>query len=85
MTARRLFVGNLPHDTTEEAVRAAFAAQGDVVEVHVVQDRYTGRCRGFAFVTLATAEQAKRAAEALNGTPFAGRMLRVSEAEATPR
>jgi len=81
----RLFVGNLSHDTSEEALRAAFAQQGVVTEVHVVEDRYTGRCRGFAFVTMATPEQAKLAAEKMNGAVLGGRALKVNEAEATPR
>jgi cold-inducible RNA-binding protein len=84
VAAARLFVGNLSHDTSEDVVRAAFAEQGQVTEVHVVQDRYTGRCRGFAFVTMATAEQARSAAEKLNGTLLAGRVLKVSEAS-SPR
>jgi cold-inducible RNA-binding protein len=82
VTAARLYVGNLSHDTTEEALRAAFAQQGEVTEVHVVEDRYTGRCRGFAFVTMASAEQAKAAAQKMNGATLEGRVLRVSEAEA---
>lgn len=85
VTAARLYVGNLSHDTSEEALRAAFAPQGDVTEVHVVQDRYTGRCRGFGFVTMATPEQAKSAAEKMNGVTLQGHVIKVSEAEATKR
>jgi RNA recognition motif-containing protein len=85
VTVARLFVGNLPHDTSEEALRAAFAELGDVTEVHVVQDRYTGRCRGFGFVTMATAEQAKRAVEKMNGASLGGRVLKVNEAEVVRR
>jgi len=85
VTAARLYVGNLAHDTSEEALRAAFAEQGEVTEVHVVQDRYTGRGRGFAFVTMATAEQAKSAAAKMNGVTLGGHVIKVSEAEATRR
>ena len=85
MTAARLYVGNLAHDTSEEDLRAAFAEQGEVTEVHVVQDRYTGRCRGFGFVTMATPEQAKSAAGKMNGATLGGHVLKVSEAEATRR
>ncbi|MGD0523863.1 MAG: RNA-binding protein [Polyangiaceae bacterium] len=81
MNAARLFVGNLSHETTEDILRAAFAGQGDVTEVHLVQDRYTGRSRGFAFVTMATPAQAKSAAEKLNGASLGGRVIKVSEAE----
>jgi len=85
VTAARLFVGNLSNDSSEEALRAAFSAHGQVAEVHVVQDRYTGRSRGFAFVTMATAEQAVAAAEQMNGTMLGGRALKVSAADATRR
>ena len=78
----RLFVGNLSHDTSEEALRAAFAGLG---EVKVVEDRYTGRGRGFAFVTMATAEQAKSAAAKMNGAMLDGRAIKVNEADATRR
>ena len=81
----RLFVGNLSHDTSEEALRAAFAGLGEVTEVKVVEDRYTGRGRGFAFVTMATAEQAKSAAQKMNGAMLDGRALKVNEADATRR
>lgn len=81
----RLFVGNLSHDTSEEALRAAFAGLGDVTEVKVVEDRYTGRGRGFAFVTMATAEQAKSAAAKMNGAMLDGRAIKVNEADATRR
>jgi cold-inducible RNA-binding protein len=85
VTAARLYVGNLAHDTSEEALRAAFAEQGEVTEVHVVQDRYTGRGRGFAFVTMATAAQAKSAAQKMNGATLGGHAIKVSEADATKR
>jgi cold-inducible RNA-binding protein len=83
--AARLYVGNLSHDTSEEAVRAAFAPLGEVTEVKVVEDRYTGRGRGFAFVTMATAEQAKLAVAKMNGAMLGGRALKVNEADATRR
>jgi RNA recognition motif-containing protein len=51
----------------------------------VVQDRYTGRSRGFAFVTMATAEQARDAVQKMNGTTLAGRAIKVSEADAARR
>jgi RNA recognition motif-containing protein len=85
VTAARLFVGNLSHDTTEAALRAAFAEQGEVTEVHVVEDRYTGRGRGFAFVTMASAEQAKVAAAKMNGAMLGGRALKVNEADVARR
>jgi RNA recognition motif-containing protein len=81
----RLYVGNLSYDTTEASLREAFSRLGDVVDVHVVIDRYSGRPRGFAFVTMATPEQAADAASRLNGAMFEGRPLKVNEATAAAR
>jgi cold-inducible RNA-binding protein len=74
----RVYVRNLAIGTTEESVRTAFAKSGRVHEVRVIADRETGRPRGFAFVTMASAEEASRAIAAMNGTLLAGRPLRVS-------
>ncbi|MBL8722821.1 MAG: hypothetical protein JNK49_02180 [Planctomycetes bacterium] len=79
---KRLYVGNLPYDTDEATLREAFAQNGRVVErVHVVLDRETQRPRGFAFVDLATEEQAKQAMAELDGSMLGTRQLRVTEAE----
>lgn len=85
MMSTRLFVGNLPHDASEDALRAAFGEYGEVTEVFVVHDRYTGRSRGFAFVTMANREQAASAAQKLNGVTLQGKPLRVNEADARVR
>jgi cold-inducible RNA-binding protein len=77
----RLYVGNLPHDTTAETLRAAFSEFGEVSNVQLVIDRYSGRPRGFAFVTMATPEQATRAVARMNGATIDGRPVRVNEAE----
>lgn len=78
---RRLYVGNLSFRVSEDAVRQAFAGCGEVVEVHLVTDRETGRPRGFGFVTMATNEAAAKAIETLDGQMLEGRPLRVNEAE----
>lgn len=79
---KRLYVGNLPYDADEASLRAAFGRDGMVVErVNIVVDRETLRPRGFAFVDMATDEQAKQAIAALDGTRFGPRQLRVTEAE----
>lgn len=78
----RLFVGNLSYDTTPESLRDTFAPFGEVTDVHVIVDRYSGRPRGFGFVTMASSEQAAGAIQKLNGTLVDGRPLRVNEAEA---
>jgi cold-inducible RNA-binding protein len=77
----RLYVGNLSHDSTADTLRAAFSDFGEVVDVQVVVDRYSGRARGFAFVTMATPEQAAHAAAKMNGATIDGRPLRVNESE----
>jgi RNA recognition motif-containing protein len=77
----RLYVGNLSFQATEDTLREAFAACGEVTDVHIVQDRDTGRSRGFAFVTMSTDAEARSAIEKLDGTSLEGRALRVNEAE----
>jgi RNA recognition motif-containing protein len=83
---KRLYVGNLPYQADEPQLRELFGQDGrQVEEVKIVTDRETGRPRGFAFVEMATDDQAAAAVEALNGKPFGGRPLTVSEArERTP-
>src|SRR5512144_1838815 len=77
----RIYVGNLSYSTTEEGLRAAFAADGrQVVAVSVITDRMSGRPRGFAFVEMASAEDAQKAIAALDGQQLDGRTLKVSEA-----
>ena len=76
----KIFVGNLSFNTTENDLQDAFAAHGTVVEANLMMDRATGRPRGFAFVTMSSAEEAKKAIEALNGASLDGRDLTVNEA-----
>ena len=77
----RLYVGNLAFDTTDDALRRAFAECGEVVESKIVSDRETGRSRGFGFVEMATQEAARQAIARMNGAEVDGRSLRVNEAE----
>ena len=76
----RLYVANIPFKVTEESVRGLFAEIGEVVSCNLVTDTRTGKSKGFAFVTLASEEEAQKAIEALNGTLLLGRTLSVSEA-----
>jgi cold-inducible RNA-binding protein len=79
--SKRLYVGNLPYQTEESQLRALFEQDGrQVEEVKIVTDRETGRPRGFAFVEMSTDDHAQAAVSALNGKPFGGRPLTVSEA-----
>ena len=76
----KLYVGNLPFTATDEAVRELFAKHGTVEKVSLITDRDTGRPRGFGFVEMSNAD-ASRAMQALNGTDFDGRALKVNEAK----
>src|SRR3979490_144314 len=76
----KLFVVNLSFNTTQEQLQDLFAAHGNVVEVDVIMDKFSGRPRGFAFVTMESKEAADAAVQALNGKEIAGRALRVNEA-----
>ena len=82
---KRLYVGNLSWDTTEETLRATFGAGGrNVTDCHIVSDRETGRPRGFAFVELGSEEEAQAAIQELDGTNLDGRDIRVNEAQERP-
>jgi len=78
--AKKLYIGNMSYDTTEEKLRELFGAHGEVTSVNVVTDRYTGRPRGFAFVEMSTDEAATAAIAAVNGQEVDGRQLKVAEA-----
>ena len=76
----RLYVGNLNFRTTGDELREVFSQAGEVENASVVEDRDTGRSRGFGFVEVATAEGAAAAIERFNGKEFGGRTLTVNEA-----
>src|SRR3954469_16029961 len=76
----KLFVGNLSFNATENQLQDLFAAHGTVTEVDVIMDKFSGRPRGFAFVTMDTKEAADAAIQALNGKDVDGRALTVNEA-----
>ncbi len=78
--SNKLFVGNLSFNTTENDLQDAFAAHGSVVETNLMMDKMSGRPRGFAFVTMSTAEEAQKAISALNGAQLDGRALTVNVA-----
>ncbi len=77
----RLYVGNLSFNTSKETIEATFAAAGEVREVAMPTDRETGQPRGFAFVTMGTAQAANNAISQLNGAMVDGRSLKVNEAQ----
>jgi cold-inducible RNA-binding protein len=80
MANSKLYVGNLSFKTSEEELRTHFGQYGSVTDVYVAMDKMTGRPRGFAFVTMGTDEEAKLAAEKVNGSELGGRQLTVNEA-----
>ena len=74
----KIFVGNLDFKVTENDLQDAFAAHGTVVETKLINDRVTGRPRGFGFVTMSSPEEAQKAIDGLNGKELGGRALSVS-------
>ena len=77
----KLYVGNLAFQTTSEELQALFAQAGTVESASVVEDRMTGRSRGFAFVEMSTADEANAAIQQFNGHEVGGRALKVNEAK----
>jgi len=80
MSNSKLYVGNLSFQTSEDSLRAHFEQFGSVTDIYVAMDKFTGRPRGFAFVTMGTADEAKAAIEKTNGVQLDGRPLQVNEA-----
>jgi RNA recognition motif-containing protein len=81
---KKLYVGNLPFSATDSQVEALFAPYGTVASVALINDRETGRPRGFGFVEMSDDESASKAAAGLNGHEMDGRALRVNPAEDKP-
>ena len=82
----KLYVGNLPYETTEADLQALFESAGQVSTINVVKDRATGQARGFAFVEMSDAEGARKAISELDKHQYGGRSLTVNEAKPmTPR
>ncbi|PYK56699.1 MAG: RNA-binding protein [Verrucomicrobia bacterium] len=76
----KLYVGNLSFNTTENELQELFSQAGTVQEVSLMQDKFTGKSRGFAFVTMSSEEDAQNAISKLNGQTVEGRALTVNEA-----
>ena len=76
----KLYVGNLPFNTTENELQELFSQAGAVQEVTLMQDRFTGKSRGFTFITMGSDEDAQNAISKLNGQAMEGRPLTVNEA-----
>ncbi len=78
--ANRLYVGNLPYETTDQDLSQLFGQYGEVVESKMVTDRQTGRSKGFAFIEMKDDAQAQAAIDGLNNTAMGGRTIVVNEA-----
>jgi cold-inducible RNA-binding protein len=84
--AKKLFIGGLSWDTTDDGLRQAFASYGEITEAKVITDRDTGRSRGFGFVTFSQDDDAKTAISKMDGTSLDGKTIKVNEAqEKSPR
>jgi RNA recognition motif-containing protein len=81
----KLYVGNLPHQLTEDQLKELFAEAGEVVSVKIITDRMTGEPRGFGFVEMATKAEGQRAISSINGRNVEGRTLKVNEARPQER
>ncbi len=77
---KKLYVGSLPYSTTDDELRDLFSKHGEVTSVSIINDRFSGRSKGFGFVEMATDEQAQAAIDALQGFTLGERTLVVNEA-----
>jgi RNA recognition motif-containing protein len=75
-----IYVGNLPQDATEDDLRQAFAAFGQVESVNIVKDKFSGESRGFGFVEMPSKQEAQDAINGMNGKELKGQAIKVSEA-----
>ncbi|MEK7067029.1 MAG: RNA-binding protein [Patescibacteria group bacterium] len=79
--AKKLYVGNLSWNVTDDSLKDTFSQAGTVVSANVITDKMTGRSRGFGFVEMSSDEEAERAIESLNGKELDGRSITVNEAK----
>ena len=76
-----IYVGNMPFDVTEEELKEAFAQFGEITEVRLIMDKFSGKSKGFGFIEMPSKEEAEKAIEEMNGKDFKERALTVSEAK----
>jgi RNA recognition motif-containing protein len=80
-----IYIGNMSFDTTEDDLRQAFEAFGEVSTVNIIADKFSGKPKGFAFVEMTAKDQAAAAIDGLNGQELNGRTLNVNEAKPRPQ
>ena len=83
--SKKIYVGNLSFNTSESELNALFATFGEVVSAKIIEDRETGRSKGFGFVEMANDNEAASAIGGLNGKEVDGRAIKVNEAQDRPR
>ncbi|MDR2542427.1 MAG: RNA-binding protein [Treponema sp.] len=83
--AKKLYVGNLSYNTTEDSLRSLFSGFGSITSVKIIADRESGNSKGFGFIEMSSDEEAAAAIAGTNGREFDGRQLRVNEAMDKPR
>jgi len=76
----KLYVGGLPYETTEDALKDLFSEAGTVASAVIIIDKISGRSKGFGFIEMSSEEEAKKAIETFNGKDFGGRSIVVDEA-----
>lgn len=77
---RKLYVGNIPYNATEEDIKELFSEYGEIESLKIIQDQFTGQSKGFGFIEMVSEEDAKKAMAGLNEKDFMGKTLRVAEA-----
>ncbi|HUX22632.1 MAG TPA: RNA-binding protein [Spirochaetia bacterium] len=82
--ANKLYIGNLSYNTTEEDLRELFSSYGTINSLNIISDRDTGRPKGFGFIEMSTADEAKAAIAGLNSREVDGRQIKVNEANDRP-
>ena len=83
--SKKLYVGNLSYNTTEDSLRNYFSGFGNVASVKIIFDRETGNSKGFGFIEMSSDDEANAAIAGTNGTELDGRSIRVNEAMDKPR
>ena len=74
---KKLYIGNLPYNTTEDQMIDFFSSEGEIVSLKIIKDKFTGRSKGFGFLEMGTPEEAQNVMSKFNGKDFEGRPLRV--------